>query len=370
MFDRIITQDIEQSLFKGKIIVLYGPRQVGKTTLVKHIIQKHDNTWYVNCDDPQTRTVLDNISAQRIRELFSSYKLVVIDEAQRIPDIGITLKIIADTLPDVQVIATGSSAFELSNTINEPLTGRKKVFTLYPLSWEEIMPHYDAIQRKTLLHSRMIYGMYPDIVNTNNKDDLITLTDSYLYKDILHHQQIKKSAALQKLLQAIALQVWSEVSYHELWQITGLDNETVERYITVLEQSFIIFRLSSFARNVRNELKKSKKIYFWDLGIRNTIINAFNPLELRNDTGALWENFCITERLKYLNYHRLHKKTYFWRTKTQEEIDYIEEENMYLDAFELKFSPKKKSTIPKNFAEHYDHSYKTIHPNNFESFVW
>jgi len=369
MFDRIITQDIEKSLFKGKIIVLYGPRQVGKTTLVQHIMQKHENTWYVNCDDPQTRTVLDNVSAQRIRELFSSYKLVVIDEAQRIPNIGITLKIIADTLPDVQVIATGSSAFELSNTINEPLTGRKKVFTLYPLSWEEIMSHYDPIQRKTLLHSRMIYGMYPDIVNTNNEDDLITLADSYLYKDILHHQQIKKSAALQKLLQAIALQVWSEVSYHELWQITWLDNETVERYITILEQSFIIFRLPSFARNVRNELKKSKKIYFWDLGIRNTIINAFNPLELRNDTGALWENFCIAERLKYLQYHRLHKNSYFWRTKTQEEIDYIEEKDLKLDAFELKFSPKKKSVVPKNFAENYDHTYTRIHPDNIETFI-
>lgn len=367
MINRIIKQQIVQSLFKKKAIILYGPRQVGKTTLVKEIAAMYDNTQYINCDDPVVRSTLTNPSIQTLKELFDSYSLVVLDEAQRVENIWITLKLLIDELPEVQVIATWSSSFELANKITEPLTGRIYLFHLYPFSREELQSVYTPLERKTVLHTRLIYGMYPDIVLWDNSH-LKLIVDSYLYKDILEHQNVKKAHTLVRLLQAIALQLGSEVSYHELAQLCWIDPATVERYIDLLEKSFVLFRLPSFSRNIRNELKKSKKIYFRDNGVRNTIINAYNPIELRTDIWALWENFCISERIKYLAYHQLTKNTYFRRTKQQQEIDYLEEENMQLDAFEFKWSSKKQWTIPSNFASTYQHTYQTIHPGNFEQF--
>lgn len=368
MIKRIIKDQIIHSLFKKKIVIVYGPRQVGKTTLVKDIMKWYDNTQYINCDDPIVRLELTNPSLQKLKELFAWYKLIVIDEAQRIENIGLTLKMCIDEMSELQIIATWSSSFELANKISEPLTGRKYLFHLYPFSREELKSSYTFIERKTLLESRLIYGMYPDVLLWEHSN-LKLIVDSYLYKDILEHQQIKKSHTLVRLLQALALQLGSEVSYHELSQIVWIDPVTVERYIDLLEQSFVIFRLPSLSRNIRNELKKSKKIYFWDNGVRNTIINSYNPLDLRSDIWALWENFCISERMKYLAYHNLQKHTYFRRTKQQQEIDYIEEENMKLDAFEFKWSSKKTSSIPSNFASVYDHSYTIINPDNVEGFI-
>ena len=369
MIIRTIQSQVQQAIGKWKIIIVYGPRQVGKTTLVKGIIQDQDHTWYVTGDDPQSRQMFTNPSLQTLREMLSWYKLLVIDEAQRIQNIGVTLKLIVDNIPDVQVIATGSSSFELANTINEPLTGRTIIFHLYPFSREELRSSYDPIQRISLLESRMIYGMYPEVVLWSDQNHLKRIVDSYLYKDILEHQRVKKSDILMKLLQALALQLWSEVSYHELSQIVWVDTATVERYISLLEQSFVIVRLWCLSRNIRNELKKSKKIYFRDIGVRNTIINAMNPLALRNDVGALWENFCVIERLKRNSYHRIYKNTYFWRTLTQQEIDFVEESNMMFDAYEFKRSDKKKSKVPTNFAQAYQHTFSTITRENFESFV-
>jgi len=353
-----------------KIVVLYGPRQVGKTTLIKQILAWLSQSRYVTCDDPHTRNLFTNPSLATLTQMLKSYRYLVLDEAQRVENIGMTLKLIIDNIPDIQVIATGSSSFELANTISEPLTWRTITFYLYPLSWWELMSSYDPIARRSLLEQSLIYGLYPDVFLWSSESYLKELVDSYLYKDILEHQRIKKSHVLMTLLQVIALQIGSEVSYHELSQIVGIDHTTVEKYITILEQSFIIFRLPCFSRNLRNELKKAKKIYFWDVWVRNALLNAFNPLHVRNDVGALWENFCIVERIKYLHYTKTHKNLFFWRTKEQQEIDLVEEANMMLDCYECKRSVSKASSLPRPFVQAYpDHTYTIINPDTFEHFV-
>ena len=252
---------------------------------------------------------------------------MVIDEAQRIEDIGLRLKLITDQINDVQLIATGSSSFDLANKINEPLTGRKWEYKIYPISFKEMVNHHGLLEEKRMLPHRLIYGYYPEIVNNpgEEKEILKQLSDSYLYKDILMWEQIKKPDKLLKLLQALAFQVGSQVSYNELAQTCGMDSKTVEKYIILLEQTFIIFRLGSFSRNLRNELKNSKKIFFYDNGIRNALIANFSPAETRTDIGALWENFLISERVKALHYSNKWSNYWYWRTKEQKEIDRSEE---------------------------------------------
>lgn len=278
----------------------------------------------------------------------------------------------ADNLPNVQVVATGSSALELAGKIKEPLTGRKYEYHLYPISFQEMVKHTSLLEEKRLLEHRMIYGYYPQIVTGpgNERTLLQQLTDSYLYKDLFALEQVKKPLLLEKLLQALALHVGSEVNYHELGQLVGADKETVERYIDLLEKAYVVFRLSSLSRNLRNEIKKGKKIYFWDNGVRNAIIKNFNLLVQRQDTGGLWENFLVSERQKLMQYHEQYVNVYFWRTLAQQEVDYVEEEGGIMRAWEFKWSVKAKGRVPKTFLDAYPGTQTgTITPANVEDWL-
>jgi len=373
MIQRDIYESVKQRLFKGKAIILTGPRQVGKTTFLRQIIAGNDDNLVLslNCDEPDIRLLLENITSSELRTLVGKHRLILIDEAQKVDNIGLTLKLMVDNIEDIQVIATGSSAFDLRNKLNEPLTGRKYEYHLYPFSTNELVKHTTKVEESRLLEHRMIYGMYPDVVNhpSDSLPILKELTNSYLFKDIFSYRDIRNPDGLNNLLRALALQVGSEVSYNELGRSLGIDKETVERYLDLLEKVFVIFRLSSFSRNIRNELKKSKKIYFYDNGVRNAIINNFNPLALRNDNGALWENFIISERRKYIDYNGIYVNTYFWRTHSQQEIDYIEEEGGVLHAYEFKWKENKKSKLPISFATTYqEHSFDVITPSDYMSF--
>ena len=375
MINRANNLQFKQWMFRGKVLILIGSRQVGKTTLISEISKgfAQEDVLFVNCDESDVRAVLENSSSTVLKSFIGSKKLFIIDEAQRVKGIGLTLKLIADTLKEVQVIATGSSAFDLRNELEEPLTGRKIVIELFPISTQEMVNHTSYIEEKRMLEQRMIYGMYPEIINnpTDAKKLLKELSDSYLFKDILSYKDIRQPDALRKLLTALSLQVGSEVSYNELGNLIGLDKETVERYIDLLEKSFVVFRLTSLSRNGRNELKKSRKIYFYDNGVRNAVINNFNPLSLRADVGDLWENFMISERRKTLHYNQIFANTYFWRTHTQLEIDYIEEREGKLFTYEFKWSDKKKAKIPKLFSELYpENEFELINAKNYmENFV-
>ena len=372
MIERILYKNIEDKLFKGKIIVLAGARQVGKTTLLKQILRKKEDVLWLNGDEMQTQNLFNNASADRLLSEFGGSKIVILDEAQRIENIGLRLKLIADADSDIQVIATGSSAFELANKVNEPLAGRKWEYQMFPLSFGEMVSHHGKLKEMRMLPRRIIYGYYPEVV-TNEGDEveiLKLLTDAYLYKDILSWENIKHPDKLQTLLRALAYQVGSQVSFNELSQMCSLDSKTVERYITLLEQCYIIFRLPSYSRNLRHELKASRKIYFYDNGIRNALIADYNAPETRQDIGALWENFVISERMKCNEYYRRWVNRYFWRTTQQQEIDYLEEGGGKLHAYEIKWNPRKKATVTKTFTSAYpDTDFKVITPDNIAEFL-
>jgi len=372
MIERILEKQILAKINKKKAIILMGPRQVGKTTLLKSLFEKSTEIIWLNGDEPDIQSIFENISSKRLEAIIGNKKMIIIDEAQRIPEIGLKMKLITDQLINVQLIATGSSAFELSNKLNEPLTGRKWEFKMYPISFQEMVNHHGLLNEIRLLPHRLIYGFYPDVVNHpgNEKEILKQLSDSYLYKDLLMIDQIKKPSALVKLLQALALQIGSQVSYHELAQICGLDGKTIEKYMMLLEQSYIIFRLTSFSRNQRNELKKSRKVYFFDNGIRNSLIANFEQIENRTDIGALWKNYLVSERVKYLAYQQKWVNNWYWRTTEQQEIDYLEEENGQLSAYEFKWNPKAKGSIPNSFKKTYPTAtINIIHRENFEQFL-
>lgn len=372
MIKREIEKGIVSRLFKGKVIVIYGARRVGKTTLVKNIAKEYaGRSKYLNCDEPDIRRELTDKTSTELKALFGNSELVIIDEAQRIKNIGLTLKLIIDNFPKIQIIATGSSSFDLSNEVIEPLTGRKYEFHLFPFSVKELKSIFDKRELNRLLERQMIFGMYPEIIinKTETKSKLKELTASYLYKDILKFENIKNSEAIEKLLIALALQIGNEVSYNELATIAGVDKNTVSSYIQIMEKAFIIFRLKPFSRNLRNELKKLRKIYFYDLGLRNALINNFNPLDLRQDVGALWENFMISERLKRNSNRRKIKNIYFWRTKEQQEIDYLEEEGGRLLGFEFKWR-NKKIRLPEIFRKTYPNSkLSIINQDNYLEFL-
>ena len=373
MISREIIQNIHSKLDDNKAIILMGPRQVGKTTLLKYLEKEMNipSIWW-NGDEPDIRRILTESTSTQLKGLIGEAKLLFIDEAQRIENIGLTLKLIVDSIPELKVIATGSSSFDLSNKINEPLTGRKWEFMMYPISEQELINHHGILEERRLLEQRLIYGCYPEIVTHSGQQQelLLELTNSFLYRDIFTLENIKKPINLERLVQALAFQIGQEVSINELAQTVGLDFHTVERYISLLEKSYVIFQLSPFSRNLRNEIKKSRKIYFFDNGIRNSVIKQFNPIGMRNDQGALWENFLMAERLKVLEYNKIATNSFFWRNHAQQEIDYIEERNGEIHAFEFKWNPKAKIRFSKSFTNEYKPQItKGIHRENYLEFV-
>lgn len=370
MYSRYLSERINKRIDSGKAIVVIGPRQVGKTTLIESILEDKDYL-LLDGDDPKTRTLLTEPNTEQIRTLLGKYKYIFIDEAQRIKGIGLTMKIITDRFKDVQLFTSGSSSFDLSNRINEPLTGRKWEYQLFPISWEEYENHHGFLHAEQNLENRLLYGFYPDVLNNVGDEISIlrNLANSYLYKDILAYADIRKPEVLDKLLQALALQVGSEVNYSELAQIVNVDKNTISKYIDILQQAYIVFKLSSFSRNVRNEIKTNKKIYFYDNGIRNMIIGNFNPIELRTDKGALWENFLISERVKQIEYKQSLARTYFWRTKQQQEVDFVEENGTKIFGYEFKWIKKKNQKLPKTFTDTYKAESKVIDKENFREFV-
>lgn len=370
---RELEESIRQRLFKGKAIIIYGPRQSGKTTLVEQLTRDYSGTTlFLSGDDSDVRDLLSKAASTRLQAFFGPKRLVVIDEAQRIPGIGLTMKLITDQLKDIQLIATGSSAFELADKTSEPLTGRKYEFHLYPLSFGEMAAESNLLEERRLLKHRMVFGMYPEIVTHPGEEQelLRLLAGSYLYKDLLMLEDIKKPALLEKIIRALALQLGSEVSYSEIGQMVGADNKTVEKYIDLLEKAYVVFVLPAFSGNERNEIRKGRKIYFYDNGIRNAVVNNFSQVESRADTGALWENYLITERLKYLSNHSKFSRRYFWRTRTQQEIDYLEEADGRLRAWEFKWNTSNKLRIPKSFSAAYpDARMSLITPDNYDELL-
>lgn len=376
LLQRQIQKSIEDNLFKNKVIILYGARQVGKTTLVKEIQKKYlTESVYLNCDEPDIKNALTNKTSTELKSYFGNSRLVIIDEAQRVENIGLTLKLAFDTFPEIQIIATGSSSFDLANKIVEPLTGRKREFFLPAISIIELSAIYSEIEIKRIIENRMLFGMYPGVLfgNTNEeRKNVEEIARSYLYKDILALDKIRNPEGVEKLLKALALQIGQEVSYNELASTIGLNKKTVENYIRILEQAFIIFRLKPYYKNSRNELTRLRKIYFYDIGVRNAIIDNFNSFDKRNDIGAIWENFMISERLKRNS--NLGDKIpeaipYFWRTTSGKEIDYIEDVSDSLSAYEIKIS-KEKNSAPKLFIENYPNSrFMSVNKDNFFDFV-
>ena len=369
MFDRTIENTIKEKIKGGKAIVVVGARQVGKTTLLKEILKDKDYL-FLDADDPSTRSLLQNPTTEQIRTFIGEYKYIFLDEAQRIPGIGLTLKIITDQFKKVQIFVSGSSSFDLGNELNEPLTGRKWEYELFPISWEEYEDKIGFIKSEQQIENRLLYGLYPEVINNQGKEreTLKNLVNSYLYRDILAFSDIRKPEVLEKLLQALALQLGSEVNYNELSGLIGINKITVQKYIDILEKGYIIFRLNSFSRNIRNEIKQNRKIYFYDNGIRNMIIGNFSQLDLRVDKGALWENFLVSERRKQNLYKDTFAKMYFWRTKQQQEIDFVEEKNGQIVGFEFKWK-SKKTKFPQNFIETYKAQGLVIDRNNFRDFI-
>jgi len=371
---KLIQPKIENRLFKGKVIVIYGARQVGKTTLVKQIISKYGDkkSLYLNCELLSVQQNLSIPEAEKLKNYIGEHKLVILDEAQKISNIGLILKILVDTYPDIQIIATGSSSFDLAEKVSEPLTGRVDRFILYPFSFKEIEQKYNRFEISAKLENIIRFGSYPEIFFLPEKEArfrLEEISSDYLYKDVLLFEGIKKSSVIVNLLQLLALQLGGEVSYQELAAQLGISRLTVQKYIDLLEQSFVIFTLRAFSRNIRKEISKSVKIYFYDLGIRNSLIQNYNAPKLRNDTGALWENLMIIERMKRNAYRQIFANYYFWRTYNQKEIDFIEERGGKLRAFEFKWNQNKKK-IPKEFLDAYKNSeFKLINKDNFWEFA-
>jgi hypothetical protein len=372
IISRNVLELLRNDLDKRKALILLGARQVGKTTLLKALSKDWEHILWLTGDELETQQMFENPTITRLKTELAGVKYLIIDEAQRLPNVGLGLKLITDHLQHIQLLVTGSSAFELSNRLNESLMGRTFEYHLYPVSFSEMANHHTLREEKRLLPYRLVYGYYPDVVMhpADAKKILQNLTQNFLYKDMLLLEGVKKPDKIVKLLQALAFQVGNQVSYNELSQIVGMNNATVEKYITMLEQSFVLFRLGSFSRNLRTELSKSRKIYFYDNGIRNALIGNFNTIETRSDVGALWENFLISERLKLLHNNERSAQRFFWRTTEQQEVDYIEEEEGALRAFEFKWNKATKAKISKTFSNAYPNAETIIiSPENYDSFI-
>ena len=373
MIHRILEDKISGLLGNGKAIIIMGARQVGKSTLLESVFRQQSDVLWMSGDDVDVQELFSEMTSTRLKALLGNSKTLIIDEAQRIPDIGLRLKLITDQIKDVQVVATGSSSFLLASKVNESLMGRKREFRMFPLSFGEMAAHASLLEELRLMPHRMVYGYYPEVVSNPGNESVILkeLADSFLYKDILAIEGINKPDKLVRLLKALAFQIGSLVSYNEVGQLVGLDSKTVERYVDILEKSYIIFRLGTFSRNLRNELKQSRKIYFWDLGVRNAIIGNLAQVENRADIGALWENFVIAERMKHISYNDSLAQCWFWRTQQQKEIDYLEEEDGVLRAYEFKWNDRKaESRMPDAFAKAYPEArFQVITPKNIDTFL-
>lgn len=373
MVTRAQTTYAKARLFKGKALLIFGPRQVGKTTFVQHLIDDlNKKTLFLNGDESDVLTLFENPNVTKLKNIIGDNEILVIDEAQRVTNIGIVLKIIVDQIKSVQVIATGSSSFELANKLNEPLTGRKYEMYLFPIAFSEMVTHNGLLEEKRNIEQRLIYGNYPEIISNPvaAKEHIKLIANSYLYKDLFLLDQIAKPVVLQKIVKALALQVGSEVNYNELSKLIQIDNKTVEKYIDLLEKAFVIFKLPAFANNVRNEIKKGKKIYFYDNGIISAVTGNFNGINQRNDIGNLWENYIISERMKYLNIQQEEVDCHFWRTTQQQEIDYIEKRTDRLLACEIKWNSAAKYKIPRTFLDNYNNVTTTmVTPSNYEEFL-
>ncbi len=369
----IENQIIEKLLQTKKIVILYGARQVGKTTLVKNILKnRSEKILEVNADEKKFQEVLSSQDFNRLQRLIAGYDLLFIDEAQRIPNIGLNLKIIHDNIPELKIITTGSSSFELANKISEPLTGRTWTYTLFPISLLEWKNRLNSFEMDEKIPEFLTFGMYPEIFSYKNEldkmDYLKELTNSFLYRDLLELNQLKNSAKIFDLLKLLAYQIGSPVSYSELGRQLGLSTDTVISYIDLLEKVFVIFRLPGFSKNLRKEITKNKKVYFYDVGVRNSIIENFAMPDKRVDVGALWENFIIAERIKRNAYLRAHLNLYFWRTYTGAELDFVEQGAGKLSGYEIKWK-NKKAKVPKTWIESYEESdFNVINFENYQEF--
>lgn len=370
---RLLLDDFSRSLFKGKAVLLYGPRQCGKTTLVKQLIEVNDlDPVLLNGDDDQDVGVFQTVTASRWTQILGNKKSVFIDEGQKIPNLGRAIKLLIDSRSDIQVIVTGSSSFALANSMEEPLTGRKFTYKLFPFCFKEMSNHFGFLEERKNLELRLIFGSYPEVVLSGSemKDTIKSIAESYLYRDLMQYEGIRKPALLEKLLKALALQCGSEVSSTELAGLLGVSRTLVESYLKILEQAFIVFPLNSYSTNQRNEIKKGVKYYFYDNGVRNAVLNDFTPIPKRNDVGALWENYLVSERMKRNAYGKADGLPYFWRTTDQMEVDYIEVTGSRIEAFEFKWNPQKKSRVTKAFTNRYpDAVVKTITPDNYDEFL-
>ncbi|MDA3879440.1 MAG: ATP-binding protein [Prolixibacteraceae bacterium] len=372
--NRTITDSVKKSLLNDeKVVIIYGARQTGKTTIANNILNSiSGKILRVNADKEKYIELLSSRDYSRMQLLIEGYDVLFIDEAQRIPDLGINLKIIHDNNPQLKILVTGSSSFDIANTVNEPLTGRTSTYKLHPISLHELKDKNSVFELQNRLEEFMTYGLYPTLLKYKNANDkekyIIELSNSYLYKDILELSNIRNSSQINKLLKLLAFQIGSEVSINELAQNLGMSQETVNNYIDLLEKSFIVFRLSGFSKNLRKEITKRDKIMFWDLGVRNCIINNFAPLDMRNDLGAMWENFIIAERIKYLSNINMNVSSYFWRTYTGAEVDYIEEKNGILTAFEIKYKKARKKA-PQTWIDNYGNNFHCITHYNFWEYI-
>ncbi len=368
-------EPLSQYLQPNKVLVVYGPRRCGKTTLLQQSLRQIDlRAKLVTGDDINAQQILGSQDLLKIQAYVEGYELLAIDEAQNIPNVGMGLKILVDQVPGLQIIATGSSSFELAGQVGEPLTGRKRTLILYPFAQMELLPSQNRLELRQRLEEFLIFGAYPEVVMAGTRAEKTSLVSeiasSYLFKDILTFDRVRNSRPLLDLLKLLAFQIGSEVSYTELATQIGIDVKTIQRYLDLLEKTFVIFRLNGYSRNLRSEVTNKSKIYFLDNGIRNAIVAQFNGLDQRNDLGQLWENFVLSERMKYRAYRTIYSNTYFWRTYQQQEIDLIEEREGKLFGFEAKWSSQKRSSPPKQWAETYPNSkYQVIHPDNYLDFI-
>ncbi|MES0344158.1 MAG: ATP-binding protein [Anaerolineales bacterium] len=369
-------EPLDEYLEPNKVLIIYGPRRVGKTTLLQAYLSR-TRLKYKSAvgDDVPTQRLLSSRNVNLIKEYLEGYELFALDEAQYIPNIGQALKIIVDQIPGIHVFVTGSSSFELAGQVSEPLTGRKRMLKLYPFAQTELLSLHNRFELRQELEERLIFGSYPDVVTARTNKARIEavseIANSYLIKDILAFERVRNSGKIWDLLKLLAFQVGSEVSHNELSRSLGVDVKTVQRYIDLLEKSFVLYRLGGFSRNLRKEVTQKAKYFFLDNGIRNAIIAQFNPLDQRDDVGQLWENFMTIERIKYLTYASEVANLYFWRTYSQQEIDLVEERGKQLDGYEFKWSPKKAVKAPQEWINNYPGaSFTVVTRENYQKIVF